>query len=132
MPVAQPKETRVKMNLSRAAKKFRTQIAQEPEALKSTRAKGVRTQPAPEPVLTAPPPAPEPLPEPIVPVAPTPATPKKVWPVKAKRPRFVRVQVERRERSAAPALPPRSTKLSARLLTRNLAFPPKDEFKLPR
>ena len=94
------------MNLSRAAKKFRTQIAREPEAPKPARANSAKTPPAPPP--------------------------KKVWPVKAKRPRFVRAQVERRERSAAPTLPPRSAKLSARLLTRNLTLPPKDEIKLPR
>src|SRR4051812_10776800 len=111
------------MNLSRAAKKFRTQIAREPEAPKPAGAKSAKTPPpVPEPVVAAPPPAPEPIPEPVAPVAAPPAPPKTVWPVKAKRPRFVRVQVERRERSAAPTLPPRSAKLSARLLTRNLTL----------
>lgn len=40
----------------------------------------------------------------------------------------MRERAEKPERVAAPALPPRSTKLAARMLTRNLALPPKDAF----
>ena len=121
------------MNLSRAAKKFRAQMPQQPAAPRPARAKGAKTPPAPppvpEPVVAAPPPAPAPLPEPVAPVA---VPPKKGWPVKAKRPRFVREKVEKRERAAAPALPPRSTRPVARLLTRNLALLPKDDAGSPR
>jgi hypothetical protein len=127
------------MNLSRAAKKFRTQIAQEPEAPKpATARKQPKAAPAPipvpEPVVVTVEPTPEPIPEPVIPAevpAPT-SQPKKAWPVKAKRPRFVREKVERRERTSAPALPPRSTRLVARLLTKNLALLPQDDSKSPR
>jgi hypothetical protein len=124
------------MNLSRAAKKFR---AQEPEAPKRAKTKKqAKTPPTPTPV-----PAPEPVVETVTPVEPIPepvapaedvelapqqpAPPKRAWPVKAKRPRFVRERGEKHEQVAAPALPPRSTKPSARLLTKNLALPPKDD-----
>ena len=63
-------------------------------------------------------------------VGPAPVTadrPRKARPVKANRPRFVREKAERRERPAAPALPPRSRKPAARLLTKNLALPPKGD-----
>jgi hypothetical protein len=132
----------VKMNLSRAAKKFRAQMPHEPEAPKPGKTKKSRPPTAPIPV-----PAPEPVVETVTPIesipepaaspfevaeAASPTTPKKVWPAKAKRPRFVRERVEKRERPAAAALPPRSTKFAARLLTKNLAVPPKDDAKLPR
>ena len=47
-----------------------------------------------------------------------------------KRPRFVYVpeKAERKAPPAAPAVPaPRSNKLSAKLMTKNLALPPEDE-----
>lgn len=130
----------MKMNLSRAAKKFRAQVSQEPEAPTPANAQkknNARPTPAPmpvlEPVVQAVEPVLEPVPEPVaaaeaVEPAPVPvARPKKGWPVKAKRPRFVREKTERRERPMIPALPTRSTRPAARLLTKNLALPPKDD-----
>ena len=126
------------MNLSCAAKKFRAQMPQEPEAPKRAKNKHEKkTPPAPPPVAVPEPivsvvPAPEPPPEPEAPeeVPVDAPKPKKAWPVKAKRPRFVRENVEKRERPAVPPPPPpRSTKFAARLLTKNLAEPPKDDEK---
>jgi hypothetical protein len=117
------------MNLSRAAKKFRDQS--EPEAPKRAKArKKADTPPAPPPVVQPPEPviqSPEPTPEPVV---PAPATPKKEWPAKAKRPRFVREKVEKRERVVVPPLQLGSTRPAARLLTKNLALLPKDAPKV--
>jgi hypothetical protein len=131
------------MNLSRAAKKFRALMPEEPTRPKPAKGKGKKkaktpTPPAPQPVIETSTPV-EPTPEPVVeapaevtPPEPVPAAPsKKVWPVKAKRPRFVRETAERRERVTLPALPPRSTKLTARLLTRNLALVPRDDTAKP-
>lgn len=130
------------MNLSRAAKKFRDQMPKPLEAAKPARAKKEKKpkvadgpEPAPqavEPVAVA-----EPTPAPVV-EAPAPvaeaapaqsAQPKKAWPEKVKRPRFVfvREKTEKREQTPAPALPPRSTKFSAKLLTKHLAPPPADD-----
>src|SRR6185437_12214873 len=127
------------MNLSRAAKKFRGQMPQEPEAPKRAKKKHEKkAPPAPPPPVAVPdpivsmPPAPEPPPEPVAheEVASDALKPKKVWPVKSKRPRFVREKVEKRERPAVlPAPPPRSTNFAARLLTKNLAVPPQDDEK---
>jgi len=126
------------MNLSRAAKKFRAQMPKEPEAPNRAQDKNKSKIPpitpalplavVSEPVVTVAP-TPEPTPEPVVP-APAPQ-PKKSWPVKAKRPRFVREKAEKRERRAPATTPPRSTKFAARLLTVNLVMPPKDE-SMPR
>jgi len=125
----------VKMNLSRAAKKFREQMPREPRAPKRAEAKKVAlTPPAPVPVPEPVVETIEPIPEPAAParVAEPVPQPKKVRPVKARRPRFVREKVERRDRTVAPALPPRSTKLVARLLTKNLALLPRDDAQSPR
>lgn len=66
-------------------------------------------------------------------VTPAPVAPsKKAWRVKAKRTRFVREPAERREPAAVPALPPRSAKPAARLLTKNLSLLPKDDSKAGR
>ena len=127
----------MKMNLSRAAKKFHAEMPQVPEAPKRAKDKKKSNAPppvaVPEPVVTVAP-TPEPTPVPMVPdEVPAPAPqPRKAWPVKAKHPRFVREKVERRERPATPALPPRSTKFTARLLTMNLAVPPKEDVPPPR
>ena len=146
------------MNLSRAAKKFRAEMPTEPKALKPVqerklqqKLKAQAQQAAPEPVPEAAPqieavtpvevveepalaagPCPEPVDiDPTEPAAPP--APKKAWRVKVKRARFVREQAERRERPQTPALPSRSTKLTARMMTQNLAVPPKDDdAKLPR
>ena len=48
-------------------------------------------------------------------------------PKKEKKPRFVREKKEKRPESKGPALPPRSTKATAKLMTKGLAVPPKDE-----
>ena len=127
----------MKMNLSRAAKKLREQMPQVPVAPKRAEAKKKsETPPAPPPVPVPDPVAEtvasvEPLPEPaaeVLAVAEVPAPPvQKTKPVKVKRPRFVREEAEKRERAEAPALPPRSSKPAARLLTQKLAIPPKDE-----
>ena len=50
-----------------------------------------------------------------------------VKPKKEKKPRFVRQKKEKRPESKGPALPPRSTKATAKLMTKGLALPPKDE-----
>jgi hypothetical protein len=130
-----PKEVLVKMNLSRAAKRFRASMPKEsdpPKPIPSQKAAKVLPKPDPipepvrEPVVEKVEPAPEPD-VPLVPAGPPAAASKKAWPVKAKRSRFVREKGEKRERAPAPTLPPRSTKLTARLLTRNLALLPKDE-----
>lgn len=128
------------MSLSRAAKKFRDQTPQKPEATKPpAEAKKKSQVPAAQPAQPAPPPPPpaepiqaiEPVPEPqaappaeAAEAAPTAAPPKQVRPPKAKRRRFVRERAEKKERSTGPALPPRSTKSTARLLTKNLPPPP--------
>jgi hypothetical protein len=129
------------MNLSRAAKKFRDQL--EPEAPKRAKArKKAETPPAPAPVVQTPEPVPAPelvilqpehTPEPVVPVATVePFPPKQVWPAKTKRPRFVRAKAEKRERTVVLPLQLGSTKPAARLLTSNLALPPKDAPKWGR
>ncbi|HXD88878.1 MAG TPA: hypothetical protein VN641_20475 [Urbifossiella sp.] len=126
------------MNLSRAAKKFRAQMPQEPEAPRRAKNKHEKKAPPAPPAIAVPEPsvsvapAPEPTPEPVAQeeVAGGVPKPKKAWPVKAKRPRFVREKVEKRERPAVlPDPPPRSTNFAARLLTKNLAVPPKDDEK---
>lgn len=134
------------MNLSRAAKKFRAQMPEEPKAVKSVKERKKQQklqaqapQTAPPPVVEATPPVVEapaagPLPEPVAvaaPEPPPPPPPKKAWPVKAKRPRFVREQTERREQPEARPLPPRSTKLAARMMTQNLALAPKEDATKP-
>jgi hypothetical protein len=48
-------------------------------------------------------------------------------PKKPKKPRFVREKKEKRPQSPAPALPPRSTKVTAKLMTKGITTPPKDE-----
>jgi hypothetical protein len=48
-------------------------------------------------------------------------------PKKVKKPRFVREKKENRPLSNTPALPTRSTKATAKLMTKGLALPPKDE-----
>lgn len=137
----------MKLNLSRAAKMFREAESKKspttspqptaPAARKPPKAKTPTPPPVPEPVLPEPepvPPHPEPVVEPVQAVAPAPepsAAPKKVWPAKAKRPRFVREQAEKRERAALPPLPPPSTRLTAKLMSKNLALPPKDEPPAP-
>jgi hypothetical protein len=118
------------MNLSRAAKKFRDQM-QEPDAPKRAKARKKAQAQPPAPAPAAPPPVvqvPAPAPEPVPPPAAEP-TPKKVWPVKSKRQRFVREKVEKLERAAPPPLQLGSTKPAARLMTKNLALLPKDEPK---
>jgi hypothetical protein len=130
-----PREVLVKMNLSRAAKRFRASMPKEsdpPKPVPSQKAAKVppKPDPIPEPVQEPVVENVEPAPEPDVPPEPAgpPAAPsRKVWRIKTKRPRFVREQAEKRERTTAPALPPRSTKPTARLLTKNLALLPKDE-----
>lgn len=127
------------MNLSRAAKKFRAEMPQETEASKTSKAnkKAARAPAAPQSAVQAVEPVVEPIPEPAAtaPVSEPAPRPKKVRPEKVKRSRFVYVpqKAEQQERPAAAPLPPRSTKLTARLLTKNLALPPKDDApKLPR
>ena len=116
------------MNLSRAAKKFRTSESNpSPRPIKSK-----KPEKLPDPIIEKA----EPVVEQVVPViervepvveqvvvAPP---PPKIWPVKQKRLRFVREQVEKRERVNLPPLPS-SRKFFARLMTQNLAVPPKDE-----
>jgi hypothetical protein len=142
----------VKMNLSRAAKQFRAQMPEEPQAPKRAKASKKSKAPPPPPPVADPAVADpavsqpvdeavtpiDPIPEPEVPAeaatpAPVPTAPsKKAWRVKPKRPRFVRETTERRERVAAPVQSPRSTKPAARLLTKNLSLPPKDDSKAGR
>src|SRR5207248_9572833 len=89
-----PRESLLKMNLSRAAKKFRAQMPQEPAAPRRAGDKKKTPPPPTPPPVPAPQPAVEPVPEPVaeLPAAPAvpAATPKKARPVKAKRSRFVR------------------------------------------
>lgn len=47
-------------------------------------------------------------------------------PKKPKKPRFVREKKEKRPEAKAP-LPPRSTKANAKLMTKGMAVPPKEE-----
>src|SRR4051794_24840651 len=94
---------------------------------------------APNPVPETPPAEVAPVPvagsaEPVA-VTPPPQTPapaaKKAWPVKSKRPRFVRPKAEKREGTAPAPLPPPSTRPAARLMTKNLALPPKTDGTTP-
>jgi hypothetical protein len=113
----------VKLNLSRAASKMRLQ---EPEQRRVPRPAQKPVAPYPAPQKPPAEPAPEPVAvtaEPAV-VAPAPA-PKKAWPVKSKRPRFVRAKAQKPDRAAAAPLPPPSTSLFARLMTKHLVLPPK-------
>jgi hypothetical protein len=110
------------MNLSRAAKKFRTL---ETKSAKPVTSKKPETRPEPtvkkaEAIAEQVAPVIE-LAKPVV-VAP----PPKVWPVKQKRTRFVREKAERRERTNLPPLAS-SQNFFTRLMTQNLAVPPKDE-----
>ena len=62
-------------------------------------------------------------------VEPVPVPVKPIKPPKVKRPRFVR---EKKEKSPVPQtkpapLPARSTKVFAKLMSKNLALPPKEE-----
>lgn len=50
-----------------------------------------------------------------------------VKPKKEKKPRFVREKKGKPPESKGPALPPRSTKATARLMTRGIALPPKED-----
>jgi hypothetical protein len=52
-------------------------------------------------------------------------------PKKVKKPRFVREKKERRAQSKGSALPPRSTKATAKLMTREIAPPPPKDEKAP-
>lgn len=114
------------MNLSRAAKLLRAKMPQAPEPPKRVEKKKLKTPPAPAPVPVPEPVVAVPAPIPQVAAVPTPPPPK-TRPVKTKRPRFVREKTEKRQPPAAPALPQRSTKATARLLTQKLALPPKEE-----
>ncbi|MDB5306708.1 MAG: hypothetical protein JWO38_910 [Gemmataceae bacterium] len=107
------------MNLSRAAKKLRALGPNEPVPPKPVVAKKPAKAPEPEPVT-------EPIVEAVEPVQ-EPAAPPEPLPVKAKRPRFVRAKTEKRERVTLPPLPPPSNKPAARLMTKNLSLPPKDD-----
>lgn len=121
----------MKLNLSRAAKKMRLQ------ELEPHQAPRIEKKPPTKPAPQAPPaePAPEPVAVTAEPVVATPApaatAPKKAWPVKAKRPRFVRPKTERWDRATAAPLPVPSMNVFARLMTKNLAIPPKDDATKP-
>jgi hypothetical protein len=126
----------VKMNLSRAAKKFRASMPNEsdpPKLIPSRKAAKIPSNPDPipqavqEPVVEKTEPALVPDVPPELTAQPPAAPSRKAFRVKAKRPRFVREKGEKRERPAVLSLPPRSTKLTARLLTRNLSLLPKDD-----
>jgi hypothetical protein len=52
-------------------------------------------------------------------------------PKELKKPRFVREKKERRSQSKGSALPPRSTKATAKLMTREIAPPPPKDEKPP-
>ncbi|MBA4189827.1 MAG: hypothetical protein C0467_17735 [Planctomycetaceae bacterium] len=110
-----------KQNLSRAAKKHlladsQPTKKQAPKVVPPT----AKAAPAPAKVVAPPPPPPAPVvPEPVAPpVVEVPAE-------KPKRPRFVREKVEKKPqpKPAAP-LPPRSKKIVAKLMSKNLAIPP--------
>jgi len=127
------------MNLSRAAKKFRSLEPQESSAPKKAakkQAKGAGPGPEPvrEPVVVPAAPVVEkteaaPVVEPTpVAAAPEPPQPKPV-PVKMKRPRFVREKAEKRERVNLPPLPTPSKNPLIRVMTRNLPPVVKDEPK---
>jgi hypothetical protein len=95
------------MNLSRTAKKFRAEMPPEsktPKPVKEKQTKSSTPPPAVEPVAEAPgpveviaeevaAPAVEPVAAAPFPEPPPPPAPKQAWPVKAKRPRFVREKV---------------------------------------
>lgn len=128
------------MNLSRAAKKFRSLEPQESAAPKKAAKKQAKgAGPAPEPVkepVAVEPAAPVvekveavPVVEPTpVAAAPVPPQPKPA-PVKVKRPRFVREKAEKRERLNLPPLPTPSKNPLIRVMTRNLPPVVKDEPK---
>jgi len=118
-----------KQNLSRQAKKHLDETSQ---PAKKADLRKVATPPKqavapPKPAAAPPKPAvapPKPVvPEPVV-VAVSPPPPEKT-----KRPRFVREKVEKKPEAKTKALPlpPRSKKLVAKLMSQNLAIPPKDD-----
>jgi hypothetical protein len=127
------------MALSRLAKKFRELEPQQNSNLASTKSKknkkakesdavpSATTAPAPAPQAVA---APEPLPAPEPVAPPEPPKPGKRQQEKVKRPRFVYVptKTERKPLAPKPAVqPPPISKLSARIMTQNLALPPEDD-----
>jgi hypothetical protein len=136
-----PEEFLFTMNLSRAAKKFRQSEDPKESKRKAAKSKAAAPDQAPEaakaPEAVKPPEpvqVPEPEPEPVAelaePVQPAeaavPDEPKK------KRPRFVFVRqktdkVETQDQPKLPPLPQPSKKVSAKLMSKNLALPPKEE-----
>jgi hypothetical protein len=124
------------MALSRLAKKFRELEPQQNSNLASTKSKknkkakesdavpSATPVPAPQAVAAPEPPAPEPV------APPEPPKPGKRQQEKVKRPRFVYVptKTERKPLAPKPAVqPPPISKLSARIMTQNLALPPEDD-----
>ncbi len=77
---------------------------------------------APPPKAVPKPVVQEPVVEPKIEVIPTPE------PEKLKRPRFVREKTEKKKPAKkAPPLPPRSSQPGAKLMSKNLATPPKED-----
>ncbi|AMV27333.1 hypothetical protein VT84_23235 [Gemmata sp. SH-PL17] len=95
------------------------------EVLKNAmaKAKGKGITPLNKPAEVVPPPAVKELPAPPKPVVPE---------VKKKRKRFVREKQEKRVEPTGPALPPRSSKVNAKLMTKGLALPPQDDATGPK
>jgi hypothetical protein len=126
------------MALSRLAKKFRElekkqdqpgQNSAPPASKKAGKATKTVAPVSAKPVEAQAPVQVEPVV--VAPVAPPePPKPGKRSREVVKRPRFVYVpeKAERKTPSAPPAVPtPRSNKLSAKLMTKNLALPPEDD-----
>ena len=117
------------MALSRLAKKFRdqepTQTTTAPAARKPAKPQ-VKTPPAP---AAAPPAAPVAAESTAAPAPEVPGKPGKRSRDIPKRERFVYVptKTERKAPASPGPLAPRSNKLSAKLMTKNLALPPEDE-----
>lgn len=122
--VALPHE--VKMNLSRAAKKFRQSEPKNPKSPTPTPQTKKKAAEPPKPVEQGEPVVVVEPPKPVVvePVAPeVDKTPKPL--PHPKRPRFVRAQTEKRQRVNLPPLVS-SNKPAARVLTKHLYLLPKE------
>jgi hypothetical protein len=118
------------MALSRLAKKFRELEPQQNPTQAPSKSKKAKKAAAVQPAAPVAAPAPQVVaaPEPVAP--PEPPKPGKRQQEKVKRPRFVYVATksERKPLAPKPAVqPPPISKLSARIMTQNLALPPEDD-----
>jgi hypothetical protein len=132
----------VKLNLSRAAKKFKESEPRDTATPRPAASKKPATTPAPakqREVAKQPEPLTQAAAETVEPATESTPAPAPEPKVKTKRARFVfvRPKTEKKEQPTeqpveeAPSLPTPSKKQSAKLMTKNISLPPKEE-QLPK